>query len=171
MPATIDQIRSHLDARKVVYYLHPDNEAVLLPYRMSPRFSAKVLVRLEHDGRFLLIRCDDFPQVEASHPLIGEVQQCLLAMNFSKRFVKMSHDPMDGEITMTGELWIEDMELTRAAFDRCMSNFMECLKEVNDALESVLAGRGMPQDEMQFFQPPESEEGEGPAGEEGREAA
>mgnify|MGYP003340235472 CR=1 FL=1 len=29
MPATIEQIRSHLDARKVVYYLHPDNEAVL----------------------------------------------------------------------------------------------------------------------------------------------
>jgi hypothetical protein len=52
-----------------------------------------------------------------------------------------------------------------------MSNFMECLKEVNAALESVLAGRGMPQDEMQFFETPESEAGDGPAGEEGREAA
>jgi hypothetical protein len=90
-------------------------------------------------------------------------------MNFTKRFVKMSHDPMDGEITMTGELWIEDMDLTRAAFDRCMSNFMECLREAADAVESVLAGRGMPQEELQPFQPPESEEG--PAGEEGREAA
>lgn len=171
MPVTLEEVRSHLDARKVHYYLHPDNEALMLPYRMGPRFSAKLLIRLENDGRFLLIRCDDFPMVEGSHPMIGEVQQALLAMNNSKRFVKLSQDPTDGEISMTGEVWVEDMELSRAAFDRCMMNFLECLKEASEAIESVLAGRGLPADELSAFQTDEPDGGEGETGDQARDAA
>ena len=171
MPVTLDQLRTYLDARKVHYYLHPDNEALMLPYRMGPRFSAKLLLRLEHKGRFLLIRCDDFPMVESSHPMIGELQQALLAMNNSKRFVKLSQDPTDGEISMTGEVWVEDMELTQVAFDRCMMNFLECLKEASDAIESVLAGRGLPEEELRQFGPETPDEGEGEAGDQHRDAA
>jgi len=171
MPITIEQVRSPLDARKKHYYLHPDNEALLLPYRMGPRFSAKLLLRIENAGRFLLIRCDDFPMVESSHPMIGELQQALLAMNSSKRFVKLSQDPTDGEISMTGEVWVEDMELSRTAFDRCMMNFLECLKEASDAIESVLAGRGLPAEELSPFQAAEPDGDPGEADDQTRDAA
>ena len=89
--------------------------------------------------------------------MIGEVQQALLAMNMTKRFVKFSQDPTDGEITVTGEAWIEDMDLTQVAFDRLMMNFLGCLREGGEAIEAVLNGLGMPQSEMQLFGQPSDE--------------
>jgi hypothetical protein len=142
MTVTIEQIQGFLQTRNLHYFTSPDNEALLLPYRLGPRLSVKVLVRVESQGRFLQIACNDLPMVEAGHPMIGQVQQCLLAFNHAKRFVKLSQDPADGEIVAAGDVWLENMEITEPAFDRMMGNFLECLKEAGEALHEVLEGRG-----------------------------
>lgn len=146
MPASLDAIRGFLDERKIRHFSDPSDTALVMPFRLSPRFSSSVMVKVEDDGRYLQIMCRDLPLVEGSHPMIGELQQCLLAMNMRKRFVKFSQDPLDGEIVASGEAWLEDMPLTSDAFHRMMGNFLACLREAHDCVESVLAGRGMPED-------------------------
>jgi|GEM_PF-2090722 len=146
MTVTIDQIQGFLQTRNLHYFTSPDNETLLLPYRLGPRLSVKVLIRVDCEGSFLQIACNDLPMVESGHPMIGQVQQCLLAFSNSQRFVKFSQDPDDGEITVAGDAWLEDMELTERAFSRMMSNFLQSLTKAGEAIDAILQGRGDTQD-------------------------
>ena len=63
---------------------------------------------------------------------------------FTGKGAATQSNALNGEITVTGEAWIEDMDLTQVAFDRLMMNFLGCLREGGEAIEAVLNGKPAP---------------------------
>ena len=139
MATSIETIRGIYDEHKMRYYMDPEGQSLMVSYRLTDSFAARVQIRVLEEGTFLLMTCNDLPVVDASHPMHAEVQQCLLGMNNTFRFMKFSQDASDGEIVASGEAWLEDVELTPRLFHRLMANFLDCLERGQGNLAAILA--------------------------------
>lgn len=138
MPTSLEHVCSLCSMKGLKFFLDPRGNAVMIGFRLSDTFTPTVLVRLLEDGEFLGIACHDLPLVDTSNPMHAEVQEFLLAMNARCRFVKFAHDPSDGEISVMGDVWLEDVELTEALFARVIDNFLDCLHRAQQHLSGIL---------------------------------
>ena len=126
MAITPDQLKQLLDTRGITYFVAPDKPMFLMGFTgMSGSY--QVVMNIELDGRFLMIRTLSYGSCPKSHPHCDAVVQVIGALDFLLRTTKFSWDPTDGEIVASLELWLEDATLTNEQFGALLGAFLPAI--------------------------------------------
>ncbi len=134
---TIDQLKKLVDARDLKYFVAPDKPMLLLAF--GGLFGHyQVVMNIELDGSFLMIRTVGYDMCPKSHAHCNEVAQLLGSMNFLMRTTKFSWDPNDGEITASIELWLEDAKVTDKQFEALLHTFLPAIDLGHHRIQAVM---------------------------------
>jgi hypothetical protein len=123
---TLDQLKRLLSTRGITYFVAPDKPMLLMGFG-GLHGSYQVVMNIELDGKFLMIRTLGYGSCPKSHPHCDAVVQVLGALNFLMRTTKFSWDPNDGEIVASLELWLEDAAVTDQQFQALLGAFLPAL--------------------------------------------
>lgn len=133
----LDQLKKLVKKRDLKYFMAPDKPMLLMGF--GGLFgSYQVVMNVELDGRFLMIRTLGYGTCPKSHPHCNEVVQLLGAMNFLMRTTKFSWDPNDGEIVASIELWLEDAKVTDEQFQALLGTFLPAMDLGHRRISAVM---------------------------------
>lgn len=138
MSITIDKLKRLLDAQGVRYFQDPHHPAVLMNF--GGLFgSYQVVMQVDLDGKFLLIRTLGYARCPASHPHSTTVLQVLGALDYQMRTTKWGWDPSDGEIVACVDLWLEDAVVTESQFQAILRVFLPAIDMAHQRITTAMA--------------------------------
>jgi hypothetical protein len=126
MALTMDQLKMLVEEEGLVYFLDPNRDALML--RAKGSFgSYQLVILLEVEGTFLQFRSLGYHSCPEDHEHVDAVLKVLGALNYRLRFLKFGWDPEDGEITVYGDAWLEDGNLTQGQFSRMVHAYLSMM--------------------------------------------
>jgi hypothetical protein len=141
---TLEQLKQHLTAGEVNYFVAPDKPMLLMGF--GGYFGTYQLVmHIELEGRFLLVRTLGYASCPDDHPHRDAMLKVLAELNSLMRTTKFSWDPNEKEVVVSLELWLEDATLTSQVV---LSAFLPGLDLAHQRITETLqsgADPGMPE--------------------------
>ena len=126
MALTMDQLKKLVEGEKLVYFLDPNRDALML--RAKGAFGDyQFVILLEIEGKFLQFRSLGYHSCPEDHEHVDAVLRVLGALNYQLRFLKFGWDPADGEVTVYGDAWLEDGTLTQGQFGRMIHAYLSIM--------------------------------------------
>ncbi len=129
MGATLEQIATYLDQRKLPYHLRPEQSLIIVDVVTDDDDTLTVVVKLEEKGNFFKVFV---PQVVAgvqNHSHKTAILQTMLVISWETKMLQWEYDPVDGEIRAIIEFPLEDANLSEQQFDRCFDGLVEMVAD------------------------------------------
>ena len=137
MAITFARLQELLDGEGLKYFIDPKSTHVML--RMgTPTGAFDVGIALLDEGRFLQFRAIRLRECPAQNPNLAAVLRLLASVNYQYRFVKYAWDASDGEITVYGDMWIQDSAVTQEQFHTMAGNLFTNVQKNMNRLSKVI---------------------------------
>ena len=136
---TLELVKANLKTHDIHFYESPERQEVMAMFTIVGR-RIEVQVCAEEHGDFLIIRAGHLFNCPPAHARFKEVAEVLLAANHQYRFVKVSLDPSDGEVIVSGEAWVRDGSLNDQSFESMFHSVLSVAKSVIESVDRALAG-------------------------------
>lgn len=138
MAITLEQLKQHLTAGQINYFVAPDKPMLVMGFG-GYYGSYQLVMHIELDGRFLLVRTLGYATCPDDHPHRDAVLKVLAELNSLMRTTKFSWDPNEREVVVSLELWLEDAALTSQQFQTLLTVFIPGLDMAHQRINETMS--------------------------------